>query len=80
MKRSYHFAVDEQSGIPFAHVAHGDTWDLVEFLSCRRTVVFYTHAEEHLIVRFPRSDLTSAQQLLNEWSDACCCEGESSFR
>ena len=74
MKRSYQFAVDENARIPVAHIAHGDTWDLVEFLSYRRIVVFYTHCEDYLIVRFPRSDAASAQRILDEWAGAICCE------
>ena len=80
MKRNYQVTVDKQTGIPFAHVAHDDTWDLVEFLSYQRTVVFYTHYEDHLLVRFPRSNATSAQQLLDDWVKANCCEYESTSR
>ena len=76
MKRIYQFTVEEQTGIPLAHIAHGDTWDLVEFLSYRRALVFYTHSEDHLIVRFPRASATSARRLLDEWAGACCCESE----
>jgi hypothetical protein len=80
MKRSYQVAVDTQSGIPVAEVAHGDTWELVEYLSYRRTAVFYSHCEDHLIVRFPHLNATSAQQLLNEWDGTGGREHESSSR
>jgi len=76
MKRSYQIAIDKQTGIPFAQIAHDDTWDLVEFLSFHRTAVFYSHCEDHLIVRFPHINVTGAQQLLNELASTNRCEDE----
>jgi hypothetical protein len=70
MKRSYQLAVDTQTGVPVAEVAHRDTWELVEFLSCQRITVFYSHSENHLIVRFPCMNAASAQQLLSDWERA----------
>jgi hypothetical protein len=77
MKRSYQVAVDKQTGMPVAEIAHSDTWELVEYLSYQRAAVFYSHCEKHLIVRFPNLNPASAQQLLCEWARATFCEYES---
>ncbi len=54
--------------IPCAEVPFPCMWDLVEYLSYQRVVVSYQYHASHFTVSFPRLDLESAQQILNNWT------------
>jgi hypothetical protein len=59
--------VPDASGLPSAKVPFPCMWDLVEYLSYQRVVVSYQYHATHFTVTFPRSDMETAQVLLDEW-------------
>jgi len=60
--------VPDASGLPSAKVPFTCMWDLVEYLSYQRVVVAYQYQATHFTVTFPRSDVETAQNLLDEWN------------
>jgi hypothetical protein len=57
-------------GLPTAEVPFTCMWDLVEYLSYQRVAVSYQYEASHFTVSFPKQDMESAQQILNNWSKA----------
>lgn len=57
-------------GIPSAQVPCLSMWDLVEYLSYQRVATTYQYHESYFTVTFPRMDLETAQQILDEWVHA----------
>jgi hypothetical protein len=78
MRRAYKVMLDRNTNMPYANVAHGEMWELVEYLSVQRTAVSYSYCETHFTVRFLHLDGTQAQELLDEWTNSEGCEYESS--
>ena len=59
--------VAELSGVPYVQVPNEALWELVEYLSCQRTMVHYTHQATCFTVQFLRMDQTAAQDMLDDW-------------
>ena len=59
--------VAEQSGVPYVQVPREAMWEVVEYLSRRRTAVHYSFHGNGFTVRFPRLDQAAVQALLDEW-------------
>lgn len=57
-----------RDGLPVAHVPASCMWGLVEYLSFQRVSVTYHFHDDHFEVVFPKSDLATAERLLNDWS------------
>ena len=74
MKGNYHIQIEKNSGTPCACIDHHDMWDLVEFLSARRTPVNFTYHPDYFIVRFLRLDEQAATAILADWMDADSAE------
>jgi len=62
--------VSEQSGLAYSEVPLSAMWDLVEYLSYQRVAVSYEYRATHFTVCFLRSDMVTAQRLLDDWSKA----------
>ena len=60
--------VSEQTGLPYMEVPQAVMWDLVEYLSFQRVAVSYEYRAGHFTVCFLRSDVATAQQLLDDWA------------
>ena len=60
----------ENTGLPSAQVPFPRMWDLVEYLSYRRVAVISRFHPSCVTVTFPRLDMESAQDILDEWSQA----------
>ena len=58
------------TGLPGAKVPFACIWDLVEYLSCQRVAVTYQCHPSHFTVTFQRTDMESAQYILDEWLHA----------
>jgi hypothetical protein len=56
-------------GLPVAQVPFKFMWDLVDHLSCQRVAVSYQYHASDFTVTFTRTDLSSAQQILNSWAN-----------
>ena len=63
-------ATPDPCGLPCAQVPFPCMWDLVEYLSYQRLGVTYQYHATYFTVTFPRMDLDSAQQILDEWVHA----------
>ena len=61
-------ATPDDSGSPMTQVPSPCMWDLVEYLSFQRVAVSYQYEASHFTVKFPRMDLSMAQQILDGWS------------
>ena len=57
-------------GLPAAQVPFSCMWNLVEYLSYQRVIATYQYQEEYFTVTFPRTDVETAQQILDEWAHA----------
>ena len=51
-------------------------WDLVEYLSYQRVMVQYHYYPSHFTVTFPRMNMQSVQNILDEWVHAGALELE----
>jgi hypothetical protein len=60
-------ATADPDGLPYAEVPPSRMWDLVEYISFHRVAVIYCYHEPHFTVTFTRSDLETAQGILDEW-------------
>jgi len=60
--------VTEESGIPYVQVPGKAMWELVEYLSCQRTMVHYSYQATGFMVQFLRIDQTAAQTMLDDWA------------
>ena len=60
--------VTEVSGVPYVQVPGEAMWELVESLSCQRTMVHYSHQATGFTVQFLRMDQAAAQAMLDDWS------------
>ena len=78
MRRTCKVMLDRVTNKPYVNVAHGEMWDLVEYLSIQRAAVNYSYCENHFTVHFLHLDGTQAQELLDDWTNAEGCEYESS--
>ena len=58
----------DSSGLPAAMVPFSCMWELVEYLSYQRVTVSYQYHASHFTVTFTRSDVESAQQVLDGWN------------
>lgn len=58
----------DAGGLPAVQVPFSCMWDLVEYLSYQRVVVNYAYHASHFTVSFPRSDVESAQRIMNNWA------------
>jgi GTPase SAR1 family protein len=63
-------ALPDACGLPFAKVPFSCMWDLVEHLSYQRVAVTYRYEASYFTVTFERTDLASAQRILDEWVHA----------
>ena len=57
----------DATGLPSAEVPSPCMWDLVEYLSYQRVMVTYEYYPSHFTVTFLRTDMESAQDILDEW-------------
>ena len=64
----------DDAGLPCAKVPLSCMWELVEYLSCQRAMVIYHYYPAHFTVTFPRMDMQSAQDILDEWVHAGALE------
>ena len=71
--------LSDQSGLPYAEVPMSVMWDLVEYLSYQRVAVSYEYRSTHFTVCFLRSDLVTAQRLLDDWAGANVHTMEEAF-
>jgi hypothetical protein len=62
------------TGLPSAEVPFSCMWELVEYLSNQRVMVIYHYYPAHFTVTFPRMDMQSAQDILDEWVHAGALE------
>ena len=62
--------LSDYTGLPYAEVPISAMWDLVEYLSYQRIAVSYEYRMPHFTVCFLRSDLLTAQRLLDDWATA----------
>jgi hypothetical protein len=60
--------VSDQTGLPYTEVPQADMWELVEYLSFQRVAVSYEYRAVHFTVCFLRSDVATAQRLLDDWA------------
>ncbi len=62
--------ISEDTGMPCAQIPQQFVWELVEYLSLQRVRVTYAfnYSIQRFTVSFPRTELESAQQILNEWT------------
>jgi hypothetical protein len=67
MREKLEVAVSEHTGLPYAIVPTKDMWDLVEYLSFQRMAVTYEYRADHFTVCFLKTDVATAQRLLDEW-------------
>jgi hypothetical protein len=63
-------ATPDDAGLPCAKVPFSCMWELVEYLSCQRVAVVYRYEASHFTVTFQRTDMESAQSILDEWVHA----------
>ncbi|HVS70197.1 MAG TPA: hypothetical protein VHQ47_02965 [Phycisphaerae bacterium] len=68
MDRTVKLHLSSDMGVPTATIPCRWLWDLVEYLSLRRTNVRYSYGPEHFHVSFLSLDLPAVRQLLAEWS------------
>ena len=59
--------IPDTTGLPSAEVPFPCMWDLVEYLSYQRVAVIYHYFPSHFTVTFLRTDVDSAQDILDEW-------------
>ena len=55
-------------GHPVVDVPAACLWDLVDYLSIQRVSVSYHFKQTHFTVVFPKSDTTTVERLLRDWS------------
>ena len=55
-------------GSPVAYVPTSCMWGLVEYLSFQRVSVTYHFERDHFDVVFPKSDIATAERLLEDWA------------
>jgi uncharacterized protein YggE len=60
----------DDAGLPCASISFSAMWELVEYLSYQRAAVVYHYDASHFTVTFHRTDLASAQAILDEWVHA----------
>jgi hypothetical protein len=60
-------ATADPDGFPYAEVPPSRMWDLVEYISFHRVAVICSYHEPNFTVTFARSDLETAQRILDEW-------------
>ena len=58
----------DANGTPQAQVPFSSMWDLVEYLSCQRTMVHYSYQSTCFTVQFLRMDQAAAQAMLDDWA------------
>ena len=66
--------IPDTTGLPSAEVPFPCMWDLVEYLSYQRVAVIYQYYPAHFTVTFLRTDMESAQDILDEWLHAGALE------
>jgi len=68
MRQQLNVSISSETGMPYAVVPSAAMWDLVEYLSYQRVAVTYEYRATHFTVCFLRTDVESAQRLLDEWT------------
>jgi len=66
----------DATGLPSAEVPFPCMWDLVEYLSSQRVMAIYHYYPSYFTVTFPRMDMQSAQDIVDEWVHADALELE----
>jgi hypothetical protein len=67
-------AMPDATGLPSAEVPFTCMWDLVEYLSYHRVMAIYEYYPAHFTATFPRTNMQSAQDILDEWLHAGALE------